>query len=120
MSNGETWETKCFANCNSLNVLYFVVCNFCNEVTNVGKTDDCRERTNNHISGCRHGRTTDKFDNHVFECAQKKGMISVEPFFKLFLLMVCNSYHKLLSYESALHARGFDTLNNPNNHNSHT
>ena len=114
MSNGLTWEIKCFGNCNSLNVVYFLVCNFCHEVTNIGKTDDCRERTNNHISGCRHGRTTDKFDNHVFQCAPKKGMELVEPYFKLYLLMVCNNYHKLLSHESNLHARGLDTINKPN------
>ena len=120
MSNGETWEVKCFANCNSLNVLYFLVCNFCQEVTNIGKTDDCRERTNNHISGCRHGRTTDKFDNHVYACAPQKGMELVEPYFKLYFLMVCSNYHKLLSHENALHARGLDTINKPQttNHSS--
>ena len=100
MSNGETWEVKCFANCNSLNVLYFLVCNFCQEVSNIGKTDDCRERINNHISGCRHGRTTDKFDNHVYACAPQKGMELVEPYFKLYLLMVCSNYHKLLSHKT--------------------
>ena len=113
MSDGSRWEVRSYADCNSLNVLYFLVCNFCNRESNIGKTDDCRERTNNHMSGCRHGRTSDKFDNHVFECAGKQGMDLVEPFFKLHILMVCNSYHKLLSYESSLHARGLDTINKP-------
>ena len=66
------------------------------------------------MTGCRHGSTTDNFDKHVFGCAKEKGMEIIEPYFKLYILMVCNTYHKLLSYESALHAKGLDTLNNPN------
>jgi hypothetical protein len=115
MSDGSTWEVRCYANCNSLNILYFLMCNFCNLETYIGKTDDGRERTNNHMSGCRHGRTTNIFDNHVFECAKEKGMDLIEPYFKMYILMACNSYHKLLSYERALHARGLDSLNNPHN-----
>ena len=113
MSDGSTWEVKCFANCNSLNILYFLVCNFCNVESYIGKTDDCRERTNNHMTGCRYGKSTNIFDKHVFGCAKERGMDLLEPYFKLYILMVCNNYHKLLSYESALHARGLDTLNNP-------
>ena len=113
MSDGSIWEVRCFADCNSLNILYFLMCNFCNFETYIGKTDDGRERTNNHMSGCRHGRTTDDFDNHVFKCDKEKCMNLIEPYFKFYILMVCNNYYKLLSYESALHARGLDTLNNP-------
>ena len=63
------------------------------------------------MSGCRLGTSTDKFDNHVFSCAKGKGMELVEPYFKLHILMVCNNYFKLLGYESALHAKGLDTIN---------
>ena len=97
-----------------MNVLYFLVCNFCNYHSYIGKTDDTRERTNNHISCCRHGTGSDKFDIHVFNCAKSKGMPLVEPFFKLYIMMVCNDYHKLLDYESKFHAQGLDTMNRPN------
>ena len=92
-----------------------MVCIFCSKETYIGKTDDGRERTNNHITGCRHGSTGNDFDLHVHQCASEKGMPLVEPFFKYYILMVCNSYHKLLAYESDLHARGFDTINNSHN-----
>ena len=113
MSNGFMWEVKCFGDCNSLNVLYFQICNVCKEVSNIGKTDNFRDRTNNHISGCRWGRTSDKFDNHVFGCWKGKDMEPPETFFKIWILMVCSNYHKLLSHESALHAQGLDTINKP-------
>ena len=88
---------------------------FCKVESYIGKMDDCRERTNNHMTGCRYGKSTKNFDKHVFGCAKERGMDLLEPYFKLYILMVCNNYHKLLSYESALHARGLDTL-----HSSHT
>ena len=52
-----------------------------------------------------------------YECGPEKGM-DIEPYFKLYILMVCSNYHKLLSYESALHARGLDTINHPNGQNT--
>lgn len=113
MSNGFMWEVKCFGDCNSLNVLYFQICNVCNVASKIGKTDNFRDRTNNHISGCRWGNTSDKFDNHVFECWKGKNMGPPETFFKIWILMVCSNYHKLLSHESALHSQGLDTINNP-------
>ena len=67
-ANGTIWQIKCHIDCNSKNVLYYQICNFCSKVSNVGKTDDLRERTNNHISCCRHGSGTDIFDLHVHEC----------------------------------------------------
>ena len=66
-SDASSWEVKCFASCQSLNVLCFLTCNFCKEVTYIGKTNNFQLRTNNHISSCRHGKSTDQFDNHVFE-----------------------------------------------------
>ena len=110
--NGSSWEVKCFASCQSLNVLYFLTCIFCKEVTYIGKTNNFRLRTNNHISSCRLGKSSDQFDNLVFECWKKKNStLPPEPFFSANILMVCNDYHKLLSHESALHAKGFDTMN---------
>ena len=121
MSNGETWNVKCYADCNSWNVLYFLVCNGCLIESYIGKTDDTRYRTNNHISGCRLGHSTNKFDNHVHQCikdngnqhGKHQGTDFSEPYFTMYIMMVCNSYHKLLAYESYLHSKGLDTTNNP-------
>ena len=109
-SNGTTWKTKCLITCNSLNVIYFLKCAFCRIVTKLGKTDNLRQRTNNHISGCRNGKGTDLFDNHVFECSRSKGMPPNEPFFLLFSMMACNDYSKLLNIERNLHLKGHDTI----------
>ena len=114
MSNGTTWVIKCQANCSSLNVLYFLMCNFCDYESYIGKTDDTRERTNNHITCCSHGTGTDMFDNHVFNCANNKGLPLIEPFFKLYIMMVCSDYNKLLDYESRFHSLGLDTMNRIN------
>ena len=105
-----TWKTKCLITCNSLNVIYFLKCAFCRIVTKLGKTDNLRQRTNNHISGCRNGKGTDLFDNHVFECSRLKGMPPNEPFFLLFSMMACNDYSKLLNIERNLHFKGHDTI----------
>ena len=115
-SNGTIWELKRFANCNSLNVIYFLQCNFCLRETYIGKTGDLRERTNNHISCCRHGSGNNIFDNHVYECAKTNGeQISEErhPFFTLHVMMVISDYDRLLSYESQLHSQRHDTMNRP-------
>ena len=110
-ANGTIWEIRCFVNCNSKNALYYLICSFCNNVTYTGKTDDLRERTNNHITGCRHGNSSDKFDNHVFNCARITHLQLAEPFFKLYVFMVLNDYNKLRNYERKLHAEGHDTMN---------
>ena len=119
MSNGSIWEIRCNPNCNSLNIVYFLICSFCDYESYIGKTDNTRERTNNHISDCRHGTGTGLFDKHVFECG-KLGKIpdieernKKEPFFKLYIMLECNSYHKLLDYERKFQNAGMDTLNNP-------
>ena len=114
MSNGFLWELKCYADCHSLNILYYLVCNFCKKESYIGKTDNGRERTNNHITCCRHGTGNDKFDKHVFSCAKSRQMPLVEPFFTFTIMMVCKDYHKLLDYESNFHARNLDTMNRPN------
>ena len=108
-SNGSTWFVRCYADCNSLNVLYFLTCSFCQYETYIGKTDNLRSRTNNHITACRHGSGTDRFDNHVHHCAITNNLSLGEPFFKLHILMVVNDYNKLLNYET--HSQGHDTMN---------
>ena len=78
-------------------------CNFCKAVAYTGKTDDLRLRTNNHISGCRLGNSTDKFDNHVFKCAEIMSLPLVEPYFKMYAFLKLNDYNKLRNYERKMH-----------------
>ena len=87
-------------------VLYYLKCLGCG-LTYVGKTNCLRLRTNNHISESKSGKTTDKFDQHVFECKTDHQ----EPLFQLFVLMEVDSYDKLLIYEEYLHKQGFDDFN---------
>ena len=110
-SNGSVWDVKCFANCQSKNVLYFLVCDFCNSTSYTGKTDDMRNRTNGHISKCRKGVSSNKFDVHVHNCAKAKKTVMREPFFKAYIFMVVNDYNKLLNLERKLHLAGHDTMN---------
>ena len=108
MSNGKVWEIRSSPGCHSLNVIYFLVCAFCNRESKIGKTDNLRDRTNNHKTGCRHGTQSDDFDNHVYSCGKlnedttKEAKKAKEPFFKLYVMLECNSYHKLLDYEKKL------------------
>ena len=108
-SNGTKWDVKCHITCNSLNVIYFLKCNFCHAETKLGKTDDLRKRTNNHRTGCRKGKSTDVFDNHVFGCPQAQGLAPSEPYFRLYVMMACSDYNKLLNIERKLHLEGHDT-----------
>ena len=110
-ANGTTWEVKCYIDCNSKNVLYYLVCSFCSKVSYTGKTDNMRLRINNHMSACRHGNSTDQFDNHVFACADSVKLPLIEPFFKLYAFMQMSDYNKLRNYERKLHADGHDTMN---------
>ena len=84
----------------------------CNGKTSyVGKTStSLRKRMNNHISGCRTGRTTDVFDLHVHHCRLQNKNLS-PPYFKVYAFMSLKSPDKLLVYEKSLQRRGFDTLN---------
>ena len=108
-SNGTLWDINCHITCKSLNVIYFLKCFYCQSVTKLGKTDNLQERTNNHRSGCRLGKSTDKFDNHVFGCSRALGVAPSEPFFLLFVMMACSDYNKLLNIERGLHLKGHDT-----------
>ena len=112
-SNGKVWEVRCEITCGSKNTLYFQVCSFCNHETNCGKTDNFRIRTNNHITGARHGKGDALFDNHVYRCSRDLNLPHIEPFFKLYAFMEVNDYSKLRSIERKLHLAGVDTINKP-------
>ena len=119
MSNGTIWDIRCRPTCSSLNIIYFLICSFCNQESYIGKTDDTRDRTNNHISDCRHGTGTGAFDKHVHKCGKLSEIPDIkernkkEPFFKLFIMLECNNYHKLLDYERKFQNAGMDTMNRP-------
>ena len=101
-ANGITWEIKNYINCNSLNIIYYLVCNACNRESYTGKTDDTRFRTNNHISGCRLGNSTNIFDTHVFNCFKRMQKPHNEPFFKFYAFLKLKDYNKLRSYLFAI------------------
>ncbi len=107
--NGFIWEIKSHITCHSMNVLYFQRCNYCNKVSNVGKTNNLRKRTNVHISSCRTGNGTDVFDKHVHQ--HHEGKDEIGPYFKLWIFMEVGDPTKLLTYENYFHRRGFDTIN---------
>ena len=110
-SNNKTWEIRCHINCNSTNVIYYLVCNMCNAVTYNGKTwQKLRGRMNDHISKCGSGKGSNKFDKHVHECGTKNGNLK-PPYFKIFAYMKLSSRDLLDSYESYFHKNGFDTMN---------
>ena len=70
-ANDTTWHVQSHITCNSKLVIYYQVCSFFNKVSNIGKTNNLRLRINNHISACRSGNSTDKFDNHVHACSNE-------------------------------------------------
>ena len=110
-SNGKTWEIRCHINCDSVNVIYYLVCNMCNVETYAGKTwQKTRGRLNDHISKCRTGHGTNKFDKHVHDCGTKNGNLRA-PYFKVFAFMKLSSRKLLFQYENYFHRNGFDTLN---------
>ena len=119
MANGTIWEIRSSPNCHSLNVIYFLVCAFCKKESKIGKTDHLRNRTNNHKTGCRHGTQSDDFDDHVYICGKlyedktKEARKAKEPFFKLYIMLECSSYHRLLDLEKKFHNAGMDTISRP-------
>ena len=97
--------------CESKNVIYFLKCTRYNySTTYIGKTVDLRSRMNNHITSCRLGRSTDKFDNHVFYCMQNQKQ---KPFFQILTVIKLADEQNLPFYEKLLQNRGYDTLNTP-------
>ena len=104
--NGNQWTLLTHITCKSQMVLYYLVCLGCGK-SYVGKTNCLRDRTNNHISEGKSGNTTDRFDQHIFQCKTDHQ----EPLFKLFVLLEVNNYDKLIVYEDYLHKQGFDDFN---------
>ena len=112
-SNGTVWQVKCHATCKSKNVIYYLICNFCDGATTyTGKADIFRKRTNNHNTDIRKNRGG-KFDEHVRMCAKKHKKELIEPFFRARIFMVLKDKDSLLSYEAMLHNAGHDTMNRP-------
>ena len=54
---------------------------------------------NNHITACCYGKSTDKYDNHVFKCINKNDHVAKEPYFKVYAFMTANNENKLLCYK---------------------
>ena len=65
---------------------------------------------NNHISSCKHGTGSDKFDKHVYECRLKNNHHS-EPYFQIYAFMVVNDVYALETYEKYIHSLGYDSMN---------
>ena len=63
---------------------------------------------NNHITSCRLGDSTDKFDNHVFYPMQNEKQ---EPLFQILTFMELADELNLLCYEKLLQNRVYDTPN---------
>ena len=111
-SNGTVWNVQGHVTCKSRNVLYFLKCLACNGATTyTGKTKtQFNIRVNNHRKDCRSGETSDTFDLHVHECI-KTNNFKNEPFFQVFAFLTVKEESMLLTYETYLHKRGFDTMN---------
>ena len=109
-SNGFDWQIRCYINCNSKNVIYFLKCTSCNTTTYIGKTNNFRKRLNGHKSSSNLGTSSDVFDNHVFRCRKKKNY-TASPNFLVYALLTVKHKELLLTYEDHFHRLGFDTMN---------
>ena len=86
-SNGTEWQIKNSITCESKNVIYYLKCIACKGATTyTGKTNNLRKRMNNHISSCRLGTSTDRFDNHVFKC-RNTHHVNTEPYFEIYVFL---------------------------------
>ena len=114
-SKGTTWEIRSHVTCNSKNALYYLKCPWCNATkieTYTGRAVILRGRMNTHISCCKLGNGTDKFDKHVYECRQKHPN-STEPWFLIYVFCTIKDPKMLDIHEKHLHRLGLDTLNAP-------
>ena len=111
-SNNFIWYIRIQITRQSKNVIYFLKCTSSNySTTYIAKTIDLRSRMNNHITSCRVGGSTDKFDNHVFYCMQNQKQ--QEPLFKIVTFMKLADKRNSLFYEKLLQNRGYNSLNKP-------
>ena len=66
-SNNVIWYIRSHITCQNKNFINFLKCTSCNYGTiYICKTVGLRSRINNHITSCRLGGSTNKFDNYVF------------------------------------------------------
>ena len=113
--NRTEWFIKSKIGCHSKNVIYWLKCLKChpnNPTTYTGKTFNLRDRMNNHISSCRHGGSSDQFDNHVHECKMNHQNPDEEPYFHIYTFMTVKK-ENLITYEKHLHRKGYDSMNAP-------
>ena len=109
-SNNVRWDIKEHITCHAKCTLYYLKCLACNITSYTGKTNIFRQRMNNHISDCRTGNSTDRFDLHVHDCIRKHNRRE-EPFFQIFIFMTVHHENMLITYEKYLHHKQFDTMN---------
>ena len=118
MSNGKTWEIRSNITCRDNNIVYYLKCNMCNkQTTYIGKTigditHGFKPRMNQHISDCRHDKSTCKFPRHVYDCGIKNNCLK-EPFFEINVMLKLNNSHRVEMFEKMFHLKGYDTLNCP-------
>ena len=108
--NNVEWKIKSYITCNSLNVIYYLVCSCCNVTSYIGKTNNLRKRMNCHISEIRTGNTSDLFDKHVISC-KSVHKIMKEPYFKVYAFITLPNEESLLTYESHFHSLNYDSMN---------
>ena len=111
-ANGTIWNIQGHITCKSKNVIYYLKCLACNLATTyTGQTKTkFNLRINNHRNDCRTGDTSDRFDLHVHDCI-KKNKLRNEPFFQVLAYLTVKDQNMLLTYESHLHKKGYDTMN---------
>ena len=117
-SNGVEWTIRSHVDCHSANLLYYLKCLWCPDTSNpetyTGKTEDTRERMNNHMSDICTGNTTDRFDRHVHECRRKhRDRGNIEPYFHMYAFYTIKNKDFLETHEKHLHNKGFDIMNKP-------
>ena len=81
MSNAQVWEICRKTDCHSVNVIYSLKCNMCNEKeTYIGKTKGGNAkgfniRINQQIFDCKTEVLTCKFRCHVYDCGVKNNCL---------------------------------------------
>ena len=98
-ANNVEWKIQCNITCNSLNVIYYLICLCCNYTSYTGKTNVMRLRMNQHISEIRTGNTTNRFDKHVFKCKALHN-VTQEPYFKIFAFIKAGLHEEVFFQRS--------------------
>ena len=78
LSSGKVWHVKSNITCSSKNVIYYLKCNRCDgKDTYIGKTNNLRLRTNQHISTCRTGNGSNIFDQYSLDSETAAGGVLI-------------------------------------------